>query len=120
MLRRIKTKIDWETFLDEAGMGIDRLLVELNRKMAAKTTKHYQDESLGDFDDNATQMRAVELLADLLGVRKQSVDVNHSGKIIHYDAVVYDAVNGNGNGNGHSNPGGNGNGKPVFVPASLD
>ena len=44
-------------------------------------------------------------------------DVKHSGAIIHFDSIVYDAVNGNGNGNGN---GKDGNGKPVSVPANMD
>ena len=58
---------------------MDRLLAELNQKLSAKVTKYYQDESLGDHEDNATQMRAVELLADILGVKKREVKI--SGEI---------------------------------------
>lgn len=118
LMRRIRTKADFETLLTDAGAGRERLVAEVLRMMSAKVTKYYQDKSLGEHDDNPTQMRAIECLADFLGVRKQSVDVNLNGKVMHYDAVVYEAVNGDGNGNGNGKSGGNG--KAVFVPASLD
>jgi len=43
--------------------------------------KHWQGIEIGIFEDNATRQRATELLADLLSVRKQTVDGHHSGDI---------------------------------------
>ena len=118
LMGRIRTKAGFKTILTDAGLGKERVAGELLRMLSAKTKKYYKDKSLGEHDDNPTQMRAIELLADLLGLRKSALDVNHSGKIMHYDAVVYDAINGNGNGNGNGKSGSNG--KSFSVPASLD
>jgi len=81
MLKRIKKKADFEQLLEAGGLGLDRLALELEKGLNAKTTKFYQDEPLGDFEDNTVQQRARELLADFHGKRRQKVDVEHSGNI---------------------------------------
>lgn len=70
MLARIKTKVDWPRLLEAVDLGELRLFRELERKLKAMTTKFYEDRAIIDVEDNSTQMRAVELLADLLGRRK--------------------------------------------------
>ena len=118
MMKRIKKKANWNEVLLGAGLDNMRLASEMNRMLGMQKVVYYEGKNIGKCEDSGIQMRATELLADLLGLRKQAVDVNHSGKIIHYDAVVYDAINGNGNGNGNGKS--DGNGKSVSIPASLD
>ena len=80
--------------LEAAGLGEIRLLKELDSKLQAKVTKYYQDQSLGDHEDNTTQMRATELLAELLGKRKTSVEHSGPGGVplsIQYELVQPDA-----------------------------
>ena len=62
--------------LDSAGLGEDRLLCELDKMLGAEVTKYYKDGSLGPHTDNATRMRATELLADLLGKRKAELNIH--------------------------------------------
>lgn len=62
--------------LESAGLGEDRLAVEINKRLAAKVTKFHQDKIVCDVEDNATRMRATELLADLLHKRKTELDVH--------------------------------------------
>lgn len=58
---------------------MSRLLEEIEKGLNAEYTKFFKDESLGEFEDNTNRQRARELLADLLGVRKQKLDLHHSG-----------------------------------------
>lgn len=55
---------------------MDRLFREIEKRLTAKVTKHYRSYNLGKFEDNKTQMEGTKLLADVLGVRKNQVDVN--------------------------------------------
>lgn len=54
-----------------------RLARELDKMLGAMVTKYFKDQSLGDHEDNTTRMRAVELLADLLGKRKAELTLHH-------------------------------------------
>ena len=76
MLRRIRAKIPWEQILSEAGLGEVRLMRKLEELLEATFTKYYQNVSLGDHTDNATRMRATELLAELLGRRKADISLH--------------------------------------------
>ena len=71
-----KKKIDWQGKLEAAGLGEERLLREINRRLKAKVTKYWQGVSLGDHVDNATRQRATELLAELLGKKKLELSLN--------------------------------------------
>lgn len=79
MMKRIKENCDWDQLLSDAGLGYERIFPKLEEMLEAKITKFYQDRSLGEFTDNATRMRALELLADLHKLRKQEVKI--SGEI---------------------------------------
>lgn len=76
---RIKEKIDWPEFLELAGLGLDRVARKLNEMLECKKTEFYKGEVVTHCTDNGTRMRAVELLAELHGLRKQEVKV--SGEI---------------------------------------
>jgi len=78
-MKRLKEKHDWDQLLSDAGLGYERIFPKLEEMLEAKVTKFYQDQPLGDFTDNATRMRALELLADLHKLRKQEVKI--SGEI---------------------------------------
>jgi len=80
MLQRIKKKADFDHLLEAGGLGMTRLIAEVEKGLNAETTKYWQDEVVGVHEDNATQQRARELLADLLGVRKQKLDLHHSAE----------------------------------------
>ncbi len=54
--------------------------------LEAVHTRFYQDKSLGDFTDNATRMRALELLVDLHGLRKQILE--HQGTVTITEAII--------------------------------
>lgn len=90
-MKRLKQKHDWDQLLSDAGLGYERIFPKLEEMLEAKVTKFYQDESLGEFTDNATRMRALELLTDLHGRRKQVVE--HQGTIILTDAIIQNYEN---------------------------
>jgi hypothetical protein len=77
MLRRIKRKVDWGSKLEEADLGEMRLLRELHKRLLAETTHFWQTEAVSNLTDNATRMRATELLAELLGKRKAELNIHH-------------------------------------------
>jgi len=85
LMKRLKEKHDWDQLLSDAGLGYERIFPKLEEMLGAKVTKFYQDKSLGEFTDNATRMRALELLTDLHGKRKQVVE--HQGTITLTDAI---------------------------------
>src|SRR4030042_6274232 len=77
MLKRIKSKVDWEAKLDAADLSEVRLLREIHQRLKAETTHFWQNESVADVTDNATRMRATELLAELLGKRQAELTIHH-------------------------------------------
>lgn len=79
LMKRIKEKCDWEKLLEEAGLGWERIMSKLSELLEAETTKFYFGKAVANITDNSTRMRAVELLADLHGLRKQEVKI--SGEI---------------------------------------
>jgi len=70
---RIKQKIDWPQFLELAGIGVDRVIRELNDKLTCKKTEFHQGIAVAECEDNGTQMRALELLAELHGLKKREI-----------------------------------------------
>ncbi len=58
-----------------------RLANEVDKRLNSMVTKFHGAKKLGDFEDNATRMRATELLADLRGKRKTQLNI--SGEIMH-------------------------------------
>ena len=85
LMKRLKEKHDWDQLLSDAGLGYERIFPKLEEMLEAKVTKFYKDESLGEFTDNATRMRALVLLTDLHGKRKQTLEVQ--GAITLTDAI---------------------------------
>ena len=75
---KISKKIDWPALLALAELDDARLASELARKLTAKKSEFYQGVSVAVVEDNGTQMRAVELLADLLGKRSADVTVHNA------------------------------------------
>jgi|TARA_Y100000310_G_scaffold271862_1_gene286566 hypothetical protein len=80
LLKRIKKKVEWTEMLDAADLGLDRLAGEMNRMLRMQKVVHYQGEEVGTYEDSGTQMRAVDLLADLLGQKKSSSNRRHGGE----------------------------------------
>jgi 2-phospho-L-lactate guanylyltransferase (CobY/MobA/RfbA family) len=62
--------------LEAAGLGEERLLREIRKRLDARITKYFKDVSLGEHTDNAVRMRATELLADLLGKRRTDINLH--------------------------------------------
>lgn len=76
MLAKIKKKTaDWQRILELTGLDDFTLATEVRKKLRARKSEFYQGAAVATVADNGTQMRAVELLADLLGRRKSTVDV---------------------------------------------
>jgi hypothetical protein len=73
---KITARVPWPQLLALAGLDDARLANELAKKLEAKKSEFYQGEEVAVVDDNGTQMRAVELLADLLGKRKTDITLN--------------------------------------------
>ena len=80
MLKRVKEKIGEQNLLDAFNLGVERLYHELDQRLKAKVTKFWQEVDLGEFEDNSTRMRATELLADILGLRKGNLNLNVGGQ----------------------------------------
>jgi hypothetical protein len=68
-----KKKDCWPDILASAGLDDIRLARDLSRLLAAKKTEFYQGTAVADVTDNAVRMRAVELLAELLGRKKAEI-----------------------------------------------
>jgi len=81
----IKDKYDWDRLLEEAGLGYERIYAKLEEMLEATMVKHYRGQELGPYTDNGTRMRALELLVDLHGRRKQVVE--HTGNVTFTEAV---------------------------------
>ncbi len=75
MLKRILKKTTWPKLLEGSDLGELRFIRELDARLKAVVTKHYQDKVLGVFEDNGTRMRATELLGRVLGKDKQEIDL---------------------------------------------
>ena len=83
LFSRIRTKTtDWERILKLANLDDFTLALEVRKKLRAKKSEFYQGSAVATVQDNGTQMRAVELLADLLGRRKAAVPIGPDGKPI--------------------------------------
>lgn len=83
LLMRIKAKTaEWEKILKLAELDDFRLAVEVRKKLRARKVEFYQGAKVTVVQDNGTQMRAVELLADLLGRRKMALPVGESGEAL--------------------------------------
>ena len=76
-----KKKIDWQEWLDAYDLGDSRIARDLDAQLKSTVVRHWKDEEIGTYADNATRQRALELLAEINGRRKATVDVNHSGSV---------------------------------------
>lgn len=87
MLARLrKSPALWQDILAAAEIDNYTLASDLHRMRTAKKTEFYQGEAVADVEDNGTQMRAIELIAELLG-HKKAIDL--SGVItIRYEKDV--------------------------------
>ena len=91
MMKRVRSKCNFDQLLIESGLGLERLMVKMNQMLEAEYTKFYQDQPLGNFTDNGTQMQAAKLLADMHGVVKQVVE--HQGTITFTEAIIQNYEN---------------------------
>ena len=81
---KIKTKMsgDYATYMDAMGLGPDRIAYEVNQGLEASNPLIYHGEKVDGVEtpDHKTRQRARELLADLHGLRKKTIQVD-TGKI---------------------------------------
>lgn len=80
----------WQEILAAAEIDDMALAGHIARMLRARKTEFYQGQAVAEVEDNGTQMRAVELLADVLGKRKASVDVNGALALMGGIRVVLD------------------------------
>lgn len=66
----------WKRILTAAGLDDARIAVKLNEMLDAETERFFKEKSLGLFTDNATRMRALELLTELLSKRKGRLEIS--------------------------------------------
>jgi len=86
LMHRIKDKYDWERLLEEAGLGYEKICAKLAQLTEAKVAKfNSKGEEVAIIPDNATQIKALELLVDLYGFRKQVIE--HTGNVTFTEAV---------------------------------
>ena len=76
MVKRIKSKVDWARLLEEYGFDDFTLLYGLKGMLNARTTKFWRDKKIATVVDNATRMRAIELLANLRGKLKLHLELS--------------------------------------------
>jgi hypothetical protein len=73
LYRVIRRKAGFHDRLEAFGLGEARLAAEIEKRLNAMTARYYQDQSLGNFEDNATRMRATELLAQMNGALTKDI-----------------------------------------------
>ncbi len=100
LLKQIIPKVNWSEILRLHGLDDFRLAEEIDKRLKATVVKHYLDEKLGDFADNATRMKATELLAEMLGRRK--MQLAFSGEVAHKGYVNISPDDWDGDGDGDS------------------
>lgn len=75
-LRRIKAKCaNWQTVYDQAGVGADRVAEMLDDCLKATRVIIRAGEPI-EVPDHYTRLRAASLLADIHGLRDQTIKVN--------------------------------------------
>lgn len=62
-------------YLGSCGLGVDRVVMEVEKGLTAKTNIYYKGELVDTVNDNQTQHKSRVLLADLHGLRKRSLEV---------------------------------------------
>jgi len=65
----------WHDVLAAAGIDDLSLAEDLNWARNAERTEFYQGKPVATVSDNGTRMRAIELIAELLGHRKSAVEI---------------------------------------------
>ena len=75
---------DLQALLDAAGLGLSRVVQELDKSLNVKKIELYQGKIVVDkkgliihFDDNAIQQRGRELLVDVHGLKKQKIEIEN-------------------------------------------
>lgn len=66
----------WQDILSAAGIDDYALAGDLNWARNAMRTEFYQGRAVADVEDNGTRMRAIELIAELLGHRKNALELS--------------------------------------------
>ena len=80
----------WQDILQAIGLDDYTLGGMLQWALNAKKTEFYQGEAVAEVDDNGTRLRATELLAELLGHRKNALEIAGAIGIKSYVSVSPD------------------------------
>ncbi|MBQ7746505.1 MAG: hypothetical protein IJT92_03530 [Spirochaetia bacterium] len=67
---KARAKLNDQDRLKIYNLGADRLMMELDKRLNAKSPIIYQGRVTGQIDDNFTRQRATELLAKIHGIDK--------------------------------------------------
>lgn len=91
MVKRLRSyPAQFQAILASAGLDDYAFAGHLNRMLRATRTEFYQGKPVAECEDNTTQMRATELLADILGHRKNAVELSGSLGLKGYIGVSPD------------------------------
>lgn len=90
MTRLRKNPAVWQSILAAAELDDFTLAKKIRELLEAKRTEFYQGEPAGIVEDNGTQARMVELLSEILGHRKQAIELSGALGIKGYVGVSPD------------------------------
>ena len=90
MSRLRRSPAAWQNILAAADLDDYTLALKLRELLNAKRTEFYQGEAVADVEDNGTQARMVELLSEILGHRKQALELSGALGIKGYVGVSPD------------------------------
>ena len=90
MARLRKYPARWQDILAAAGLDDITLARKLCELLEAKRSEFYQGQEVAVVTDNGTQARAVELLTEILGHRKQALELSGALGIKGYIGVSPD------------------------------
>jgi hypothetical protein len=89
--RRITDKINIQAnftdYLDLLNVGYSRLAEEIDKGLNSMKTEFYKGHVVAECEDNTTRQRARELLADVLGAKKQNIKIEDET-----DNPIYDEM----------------------------
>lgn len=94
--RILKKKISIEEYLDIYGINNEKISKKLSDLLDAKKAVFYEGKQVdnGKIEDGAIQLRALELIIDLLGMRELTVNAKINGNVKTTNVVVYVPDNG--------------------------
>ena len=89
MMKRIRSKSEWQDILDSANLGDFQLAYHIQRLLRAKRPIATGGKVI-DSDDGPTQAKMVALLAELRGKKKAAIEVGVQVKVKGYVSISPD------------------------------